>query len=247
VSFRYPGSANVSLRNFDLEIPSGSTVAIVGANGAGKSTLLKLLCRYYDPESGSISIDGVDVRDLDVEDLRNHISMLFQFPVPYHGTAGENIAISNLAAGPGALSVERAARAAGAHDLIAALPSGYDTLLGKMYADGTELSAGEWQRLALARAFLRPAPILLLDEPTSFMDSWSEAGWFERLRPLARGRTTVIITHRLHIALQADLVFVMMNGRIVESGAHGELITAGGPYVRAWEAQQGRSAIASSS
>jgi ATP-binding cassette subfamily B protein len=248
VSFRYPGSAHFSLRHFDLEIPIGSTVAIVGENGAGKSTVLKLLCRFYDPESGSLSIDGVDLRNVDIEDLRRRISMLFQFPVPYYGSARENIAISCLETKPDDSSVERAARAAGAHDFISALPSGYETLLGKMYAEGTELSAGEWQRVALARAFLRPAPILLLDEPTSFMDSWSEADWFDRLRSLgAVGRTTVIVTHRLHIALRADLICVMRNGRIVESGSHDELIAAGGAYARAWETQQDRSAMAVSS
>jgi ATP-binding cassette subfamily B protein len=237
VTFRYPGSERVALRDFNLAIPSGQTVAIVGANGAGKSTLVKLLCRFYDTEAGGIELDGINIRDLSIQQLRRMITVLFQSPVPYQATAAENIALGDLQAAPDTSDVEAAARSAGAHALIARLPHGYDTQLGKWFADGAELSGGEWQRVALARAFLRRAQIILLDEPTSFMDSWAEADWFERLRRLASGRTAVIITHRFTIAMRADIIHVMHEGQIVESGSHDKLLARDGLYAQSWHAQ----------
>jgi ATP-binding cassette subfamily B protein len=234
VDFRYPGSERPALRDFDLFIPAGQTVAIVGENGAGKSTLLKLLCRFYDPDAGAIEVDGTDIRDLALDDLRRLVTVLFQSPVSFQASAAENIALGDLAAAPERADIEVAARGAGAHEVIARLPHGYDSQLGKWFADGSELSGGEWQRVALARAFLRRAQIILLDEPTSFMDSWSEADWFERLRGLARGRTAVIITHRFTIAMRADIIHVMDAGRIVESGSHDELVARGGRYAASW-------------
>jgi ATP-binding cassette subfamily B protein len=237
VAFRYPGSERAALQDFDLDIPAGQTVAIVGANGAGKSTLVKLLCRFYDPEAGQVELDGIDIRNLPIADLRRLITVLFQSPVHYHATAGENIALGDLAAPLGSDAITAAARSAGAHEVIARLPHGYDTLLGKWFADGAELSAGEWQRVALARAFLRRAQIIILDEPTSFMDSWAEADWFARVRALARGHTAIIITHRFTIAMRADVIHVMHAGRIVESGSHDELLARGGRYAEVWSAQ----------
>lgn len=237
VTFSYPGSARPALEAFNLFVPAGRVVAIVGANGAGKSTLLKLLCRFYDPDAGAIEIDGVDLRELAPAELRRMLSVLFQSPVPYHASAAENIALGDLASGPGSIELEAAARAAGAHDLIARLPQGYATQLGKWFADGSELSGGEWQRVALARAFLRQAPIIVLDEPTSAMDSWTEADWYDRFRALAQGRTALIITHRLTIARRADIVHVMHDGQIVESGSHAELLACGGRYAASWAAQ----------
>src|SRR3989454_9731081 len=237
VTFRYPGTDRVALRDFNLTIPAGRTVAIVGANGAGKTTLLKLLCRLYDPESGHIDIDGIDLRDLSLTQLRRMITVMFQLPVGYQGTARQNISMGNLDAESNVSRIEAAARDAGAHDLIAALPQGYDTLLGKWFAEGTELSAGEWQRVAMARAYLRQSEIIILDEPTSFMDSWAEAEWFERFRTLARGRTAIIITHRLTIAMRADVVHVMRSGQIVESGNHQDLLARGGLYSQSWREQ----------
>src|SRR2546426_2199985 len=237
VTFRYPGTDRVALRDFNLTIPAGRTVAIVGANGAGKTTLLKLLCRLYDPESGHIDIDGIDLRDLSLTQLRRMITVMFQLPVGYQGTARQNISMGNLDAESNVSRIEAAARDAGAHDLIAALPQGYDTLLGKWFAEGTELSAGEWQRVAMARAYLRQSEIIILDEPTSFMDSWAEAEWFERFRTLARGRTAIIITHRLTIAMRADVVHVMRSGQIVESGNHQDLLARRGLYSQSWSAQ----------
>jgi ATP-binding cassette subfamily B protein len=237
VTFHYPGSDRAALQDCNLIVPAGQTVAIVGANGAGKSTLVKLLCRFYDPEAGCIELDGVDIRALSIDELRRRIAVLFQFPVHYHATASWNIALGDLRAAPNAAEIEAAARSSGAHDLITSLPRGYDTLLGKWFADGTDLSAGEWQRIALARAFVRQAPILILDEPTSFMDSWAEIEWFERWRSLANGCTTIIITHRFTTALRADIIHVMQDGRMVESGSHVELLAMGGLYAQSWTAQ----------
>jgi ATP-binding cassette subfamily B protein len=237
VSFRYPGSARLALQSFTLTIPAGRTVAIVGANGAGKSTLIKLLCRFYDPEAGRIELDGIDIRDVSIENLRRLITVLFQLPVPYHATAGQNIAFGDLSASPSGVEIETAACGAGAHEIIARLPQGYNTLLGKWFANGTELSAGEWQRLALARAFLRQAQIIILDEPTSFMDSWAEADWLRRFRALVHGRTALIITHRFTTAMCADVIHVMRDGQIVESGRHDELLAQGGLYAQSWMAQ----------
>lgn len=237
VTFRYPGSERIALHNFDLTIPAGKTVAIVGVNGAGKSTLLKLLCRFYDPEIGRIELDGIDIRDISVAQLRRMISVLFQMPVSYQATAAESIALGDLEAAPSAAAIEAAAHSAGAHEVIAKLPKGYSTLLGKAFAEGTDLSGGEWQRVALARAFLRKAEIVILDEPTSFMDSWAEAEWLDRFRTLVSDRTAVVITHRFTTAMRADIIHVMDDGKIVESGTHAELLALGGMYARSWEAQ----------
>src|SRR6266581_2746287 len=237
VTFRYPGTDRVALRKFHLLIPAGQTAAIVGANGAGKTTLLKLLCRFYDPEAGHVELDGIDLRALSLAQRRRMVTFFFQLPVSYRATARHNIAMGDLAAEPDLSRIEAAARDAGAHTVIAALPKGYDTLLGKWFAEGTELSAGEWQRVALARAYLRQSQIMILDEPTSFMDSWAEAEWFERFRALAQGRTSILITHRLTIAMRADIIHVMQRGEIVESGTHQELLAQGGLYAQSWRAQ----------
>lgn len=238
VNFRYPGSESFVLRDFDLMIPAGQTVAIVGANGAGKSTLVKLLCRLYDPESGSVEVDGIDISDASVEELRQRISVLFQFPVSYHATVAENIAMGDRRRALDRDEIEAAAKAAGAHEFVTRLPQGYDTLLGKWFSNGVELSGGEWQRIALSRAFVRESPILVLDEPTSFMDSWAEIEWLDRFRALANGRTAIVITHRFTTAMRADVIHVMDDGRIIESGTHAELLARDDSrYARSWKAQ----------
>jgi ATP-binding cassette subfamily B protein len=237
VTFRYPGTDRVALKDFNLTIPVGRTVAIVGANGAGKTTLIKLLCRFYDPESGRVEIDGIDLRNLSLEELRKMITIMFQQPVRYQDTARQNIGMSNLEGARTFAKIEAAARSAGAHELIASLPERYDTPLGKWFSGGTELSGGEWQRIALARAYMRKSEIIILDEPTSMMDSWAEAEWLERFRDLARGRTAIIITHRLTIAMRADVIHVMEHGQIVESGSHQELVARDGLYSKSWRAQ----------
>ena len=238
IRFRYPGSQRLALDGFDLTLPAGQIAAIVGENGAGKSTLLKLLCRFYDPEAGRVSLDSVDLRALALADWRQRITVLFQEPVHYHDTVAYNLACGDLAARPDAEKIAAAARAAGAEGPIQRLPQGYETVLGKWFG-GAELSVGEWQRLALARAFLRRSTLLILDEPTSAMDSWAEADWLARFRTLAAGRTALIITHRFTTALHADIIHVMGQGRVLESGSHAELLARGGRYAQSW-AQQWR-------
>jgi ATP-binding cassette subfamily B protein len=235
VTFGYPGGERVALAGLDLACAAGEIAAIVGANGAGKSTLLKLLCRFYDADRGRVEVAGVDVRDLGLEALRESITVLFQEPVRYDATVAENIAMG--APGASVARIEAAARAAGCHELVERLPRGYETLLGRWFEGGVELSVGEWQRIALARAFLRPAPVLLLDEPTSAMDSWAEADWLRRFRTLAAGRTALVITHRFTTAMQADVIHVMQAGRVVESGSHATLVQGGGLYARSWNEQ----------
>jgi ATP-binding cassette subfamily B protein len=237
VTFAYAGSAQPAVRNLTLTIPAGQTVAIVGPNGAGKSSLVKLLCRFYDPTGGRIEFDGTDIRDFSVADLRRMMSVLFQLPVQYHATAGQNIALGDNTATPSVADIEGAARAAGASDIVSRLPKGYDTLLGRHFADGAELSAGQWQRFALARAFFRRAPIIVLDEPTSFMDSWAEADWLDRFQVLAHGRTAMLITHRFTTARRAHLIFVIRDGQVIEHGSHAELVELRGFYADSWQAQ----------
>jgi ATP-binding cassette, subfamily B, bacterial len=236
ISFRYPGSERDALAGFSLTVPARQVTAIVGHNGAGKSTLIKLLCRFYDPQAGAILLDGVDLRSFDPAELRRGITVLFQEPVRYHTTAAENIAMGDLAAASDRGRIQAAARAAGAAAPIERLPQGYDSVLGKWFG-GAELSVGEWQRVALARAFLRNAAIIALDEPTSAMDSWAEADWLGKFRELTEGHTALMITHRFTTAMHADMIHVMEDGRVTESGTHDQLVAAGGHYAQSWRVQ----------
>ena len=236
VTFGYPGSELNALSDFSLSLPAGRVTAIVGHNGAGKSTLVKLLCRFYDPQQGRVLLDGVDLKALDIAALRSRITVLFQEPVRYHASAAENIAMGDLAADPGPEEIRAAARAAGAATPIERLPKGYETVLGKWFG-GADLSVGEWQRLALARAFLRDAEIIALDEPTSAMDSWAEADWLGKFRELTQGHTALMITHRFTTAMHADMIHVMQDGCLTESGSHEQLVAAGGHYAESWKLQ----------
>ena len=237
VTFRYPNATTNALDDFTMSIPSGKIVAIVGPNGAGKSTLLKLLCRFYDPEEGSIQIDGRNLKDIAADDLHRSITVLFQQPFHYNTTVRENILYGDLKLEASHVDLEAAITAAGASEIITRLPDKEQTLLGRWFAGGTELSVGEWQRIALARAFLRHAPIIILDEPTSALDPWAESDWLERFRSLAVGRTSIIITHRFTTAMHADVIHVMDRGRVVESGSHHHLLDQSGLYAESWSRQ----------
>ena len=239
VTFRYPARDRAILRHFNLTIPAGQVVTIVGPNGAGKSTLVKLLCRFYDPQEGSIEMDGVNLKSVGMEELRRRTAVLFQSPVRFNASVTENIAMGELGRANDREAIEAAALAAGADGIVRRLPHGYDNVLGTWFQEGTELSVGEWQRVALARAFLRQAPLIIFDEPTSAMDPWAEADWMKRFRQLVAGRTALIITHRFTTAMFADAIHVMTDGRIVESGGHEELLARGGMYAQGWASQMG--------
>ncbi len=237
VSFRYPGSEQYSLQNFNLEIPANKVVAIVGENGAGKSTLIKLLTRLYDPVEGQLRIDGTDMKELPLDQVRRLFTVMFQSPVQYQQSVADNISIGDWQSETGPEAIQQAAIGAGADTPVNKLPHQYETLLGKLFG-GSELSGGEWQRIALARAFLRAAAVIILDEPTSAMDSWAEADWMDRFRNLTEGRTALIITHRFTTAMRADIVHVMTDGQITESGTHRELLQLNGHYAASWKRQQ---------
>jgi ATP-binding cassette subfamily B protein len=236
VEFTYPGASRPALCDFTVDIPAGQTVAIVGPNGAGKTTVIKLLCRFYDPDRGRIVLDGADIADWSAPEVRKLMSALFQEPVRYSASVVSNV-LPEANVDEERTRVSTALHAAGADGIVERLPRGCDTLLGKWLDDGVELSGGEWQRIALARAFARDTPILLLDEPTSAMDSWAEAEWFARFRQATAGRTTILITHRFTTAMQADVIHVMDGGRIVESGSHEQLLALGGRYASSWAHQ----------
>ena len=237
VEFRYPGSTRPLLEDISLTIRAGETIALVGENGAGKTSLIKLLCRLYDPTSGRITVDGIDLRQFQTTDLRREISVVFQDYAHYNLTARENIGFGNVNQLFHDDEIKLAAQKAGADEVIAALPYSYDTILGKQFEEGEELSIGEWQKVALARAFLRQAQILVLDEPTSALDAIAEHQVFEQFRQLTQGRTAILISHRLSSVKLADRIYVLQEGRIVESGTHNELIHRNGSYAHLFETQ----------
>ncbi|MBX9659891.1 MAG: ABC transporter ATP-binding protein/permease [Nitrospiraceae bacterium] len=230
VSFQYPHEERVAVRDFTFTIKPGEHVAFVGANGAGKTTLVKLLCRLYDPTSGRITIDGTDIREYATADVRGAVSGIFQDFVKFQVSAKDNISLGVKAPEVALQAVVQAARQAGVHEAIERLPKGYESLLGKLFDGGHELSIGEWQKVALARAVLRNSQILILDEPTSAMDAKAEAELFERFHELAQGRTAILISHRLSTVKMADRIFVVDRGQIVEQGTHDDLMSRQGLY-----------------
>jgi ATP-binding cassette subfamily B protein len=237
VTFAYPGAEANALTDLSFTIKPGETLAIVGRNGAGKTTLFKLICRLYDPNAGRILIDGIDIKDFDPNELRAQIGAMFQDYVTYQATAAENIGLGNVQDINDRERIEVAGAQAGAAELISGLPEGYDTALGKWFDQGVNLSGGEWQKVALARAFMRDAKILLLDEPTSALDAQAEYDLFERLRSLTRGRTAVYISHRFSTVRRADRIVFLEHGRLVEEGTHAELMKLNGRYARLFRMQ----------
>jgi ATP-binding cassette subfamily B protein len=209
----------------------------VGENGSGKSTLIKLLCRLYDPTSGSITLDGVDLRKFRTADLRREIGIIFQDYARYNMTVRNNIWFGNIDVEQDCELVERAAHHSGAHEFIDRLSSGYDTVLGRLFQDGEELSIGQWQKLALARAFMRDAQIIVLDEPTSSIDANAEFEFFKKFRQLVQGKSAIIVSHRFSTVRMADRIYVLQQGRIMESGSHDELIDRNGIYAHMFEKQ----------
>jgi len=237
VSFKYPGTEKWVLEDISFVIRPGETVALVGANGAGKTTLVKLLTRLYDPTAGSITIDGIDLRDFDPAELRSRVGVIFQDYVKYQLTAGENIGFGRIEAMDEAGRIERSAAEAGANAVIAGLPQGYDTPLGRWFQDGQELSIGQWQKVALARAFMRDADLLILDEPTSSLDVRSEYEVFRAFDELTEGKMAVLISHRFSTVRMAAQIVVIEDGRVIENGTHDELILRGGRYAELFDMQ----------
>ncbi|HET8725029.1 MAG TPA: ABC transporter ATP-binding protein [Anaeromyxobacteraceae bacterium] len=237
VSFRYPSRPEWAVRNLSLELAPGETLGLVGENGAGKSTLVKLLFRLYDPTEGRITYGGVDLRDLDPRDLRSRMGAVFQDFVRYQFTAAENVGLGNPALLGDRARIEEAVRRAGADDLVRSMPQGLDTVLGGWFESGHELSAGQWQKLAIARAFMRDAEVLVLDEPTASIDAEAEHQLFLRFRELAAGRTAIVISHRFSTVRMADRIAVLQGGRLAELGSHAELMARGGRYAHLFALQ----------
>ena len=230
VSFTYPGTERKVLKDVSFRVGQGESVALVGQNGAGKTTLVKLLCRLYDPTNGRVFLDGVDLREYDLTDFRKNITAVFQDYAQFHLTAAENIGIANLNRMQDRPEIERAAKQGGADEVIARLPKGYDSQLGREFEEGSELSIGEWQKLALARAFFRDAQILILDEPTAALDVQAEFEVYQKFRELTQGRSTLLISHRFSTVRMADRIIVLGDGAIVEEGSHAQLMALDGLY-----------------
>jgi ATP-binding cassette subfamily B protein len=243
VGFRYPGRSDDVYRGLDLEIEAGRSLAIVGENGAGKTTLVKLLARLHDPTAGRITVDGVDLRDLDPSAWQRRIAAIFQDFVQYKFSAADNVAFGDVDGDRSADRLRRAAELAGAIGVVDGLPHGWDTILSRQFTDGADLSGGEWQRLALARAVYAVdggAGILILDEPTAALDVRGEAEVYDRFLELTRGLTTIVISHRFSTVRRADRIVVVEHGRVVEDGDHHSLVAAGGRYATMYELQAAR-------
>jgi ATP-binding cassette subfamily B protein len=237
VGFKYLHSERWANRHLNFTLRPGEKLALVGENGAGKSTLVKLLARLYDPTEGRILLDGVDLREYDLMELRQHIGIIFQDFLRYQMTFSQNIAAGNIDQQENREQIEASARQSLADQLAQKLPAGYDQMLGRRFAEGVELSGGEWQKVAIARAYMRDAQLIILDEPTSALDARAEFQVFERFTDLTRGKMAVLISHRFSTVRMADRIIVLDNGEIAEVGSHDELVARGGRYAELFHLQ----------
>ncbi len=237
VGFRYPDAERWAVRNLSFELQAGEVIALVGENGAGKTTLVKLLARLYDPDEGRILLDGRDLRDYDLDDLRANMGVIFQDFVRYHLSAGENIGVGLVEAMDDKARILDAAHRSLADEVIEALPAGYEQLIGRRFKTGVDLSGGQWQKIAIARAYMRDAQVMILDEPTAALDARAEFEVFQRFKELSDNRTAVLISHRFSSVRMADRILVLADGRIEASGTHEQLMAEGGRYAELFELQ----------
>jgi len=237
VGFRYPDAERWAVRHLSFELRAGEVLALVGENGAGKTTLVKLLTRLYDPNEGRILLDGHDLREYDLEALRGNMGVIFQDFVRYNLSAGDNIAVGKIVARGDSARIERAAMRSQADEVINRLPAGYQQMIGKRFKNGVELSGGEWQKIAIARAYMREAAVLVLDEPTAALDARSEFEVFKRFKELSSGKTAVLISHRFSSVRMADRILVLADGIVEAAGTHDELMKQSGRYSELFELQ----------
>jgi ATP-binding cassette subfamily B protein len=237
VSFAYPGSTRLVLKNLNLHVAPGERIALIGENGEGKTTIVKLITRLYDPTAGAVLLDGIDLREYDLEDYSSQIAVIFQDFMRYDMTAWENIAMGQISERKNMARIEMAARKSLAESVVAKLPLGYEQMLGRRFDFGVDLSGGEWQRVALARAYLRDAQLLVLDEPTAALDARSEHEVFERFAELTTGKMALLISHRFSTVKMADRIVVLEQGQIAEEGRHEQLMAHGGRYAAMFEMQ----------
>jgi len=237
VGFIYPGAERWAVRNLSFTLRAGEVLALVGENGAGKTTLVKLLARLYDPDEGRILLDGHDLRDYDLDELRGNMGVIFQDFVRYNLSAADNIAVGRIAARDDRDRIAQAAKRSLADDVIAKLPGGYEQMIGKRFRNGVELSGGEWQKIAIARAYMREADVLILDEPTAALDARSEFEVFQRFKELSEGKTAILISHRFSSVRMADRILVLADGKVEAAGTHEELMAQPGRYSELFELQ----------
>ena len=237
VGFIYPGAERWAVRHLSFTLKAGEVVALVGENGAGKTTLVKLLTRLYDPDEGRILLDGRDLRDYGLDELRGSMGVIFQDFVRYNLPAGDNIAVGRIEARGDHERIARAANRSQADEVIGRLAHGYDQMIGKRFKNGVELSGGEWQKIAIARAYMREAEVLILDEPTAALDARAEFEVFQRFKELSKGKTAVLISHRFSSVRMADRILVLADGRVEAQGTHEELVAQQGRYAELFELQ----------